>query len=144
MFRMPPFSLACLALMILAGCHLDQFNGKNGSAITPAQLTDRAAVAKLLPADVRLDTVSESGLGGGNKLTVEDMLIRVQARISQDGKLVDAAGKPITFFQLTGCWGNPPANYQQIIDDQNDRLAELRKTHTVITLTCNPSGMPIP
>jgi hypothetical protein len=74
----------------------------------------------------------------------EDELVRVGARVGDDGKLQDAGGKPIRFFALTGCWGNPPGNYQEILDDQNRRLDELRKTNTVITLTCNPSGMPIP
>jgi hypothetical protein len=78
------------------------------------------------------------------KVTVEDELIRVKARVGSDGVLHDERGKPIAFFKLTGCWGNPPTNYGEIINEQNRRLEELRRTHTVITLTCNPSGIPIP
>jgi hypothetical protein len=109
-----------------------------------SRLEDRDAIAKLLPPNVHLDTVAECEFGGGKKRTVEDELIRVKARVSKDGVLQDQFGKPIEFFHLTGCWGNPPDGHEKILDDQNRRLEELRKTHTVITLTCNPSGMPIP
>jgi hypothetical protein len=131
-----PSLMVVLALAV--GCQ--QFGGLT----VPSRLQDRDAIAKLLPPDVRLDTVSECGFDGSNKRTVEDELIRVKARVGKDGVLQDNFGKPIEFFHLTGCWGNPPANYLQILDEENRRLEELRKTHTVITLTCNPSGMPIP
>jgi hypothetical protein len=41
---------------------------------------------------------------------------------------------------MTGCWGNPPENYQQILDEQARKLAQLKKRYTVIEMTCNPSG----
>jgi hypothetical protein len=109
-----------------------------------SRLEDRDGIAKLLPPNVHLDTIAECEYGGGKKRTVEDELILVKARVNKNGVLQDQFGKPIEFFHLTGCWGNPPAGYEKILDDQNRRLEELRKTHTVITLTCNPSGMPIP
>jgi hypothetical protein len=108
----------------------------------PRRLPDRDAVAKLLPPEVRLDTVAEAD--GSQKVTVEEELARVGARVGEDGTLQDARGRPVKFFRLTGCWGNPPGNYQQIIDEQNRALAEMRKTHCVITLTCNPSGIAVP
>jgi hypothetical protein len=126
------------SLAVMVGCQ--HFHGSNAFS----RLPDRAAIAKLLPPDVHLDTVAEHGFGVTDKRTVEDELIRVKARIGNDGKLHDQSGRPIEFFKLTGCWGNPPANYQQIIDEQDRRLEDLRKTRTVITLTCNPSGIPIP
>jgi hypothetical protein len=122
----------------MAGCQ--QLHGLTLSS----RLQDRSAIAKLLPPDVHLDTVAECELGGGNRRSVEDELIRVKARVNKDGVLEDQYGKPIEFFHLTGCWGNPPYGYEKILADQDRRLEELRKTHTVITLTCNPSGMPIP
>ncbi len=56
------------------------------------------------------------------------------------GKLVDKAGKEIKFYNLQGCWGNPPADYLEILETQAKELAEMRKKFTVIELTCNPSG----
>jgi hypothetical protein len=145
-FPLVPVLVICLAMV--AGCRLgltsrDPRNGTLGTPLIP-RLANREAIAKLLPPDVQLDTVAECGYGSANQITVEEELIRVQAHVGDDGKLHDAAGKPIQFFRLTGCWGNPPGNYQQILDEQNSRLEELRKTHAVITLTCNPSGLPIP
>src|SRR5262245_13478396 len=138
MTSFPKIHLLVASLVLMAGCQ--QFHGSTAFS----RLEDRDAIAKLLPPNVHLDTVAECACVGGKKRTVEDELIRVKARVSKDGVLQDQSGKPIEFFHLTGCWGNPPANYQQILDEQNRRLEELRKTHTVITLTCNPSGMPVP
>jgi hypothetical protein len=148
MLRYPFLPLLLIFLAVPAGCgqYLPSRNPGSDSATQPvkSRLSNRGAIAKLLPPDVQLNTVADCEYGGAKKITVEDELIRVQARVGEDGKLQDGRGKPIHFFKLIGCWGNPPANYQQILDEENRRLDELRKTHTVITLTCNPTGMPIP
>lgn len=148
---MPRILLIPVLLLSLAtgvGCHQDLASRDSGHTNPgnplPARVSNREAIAKLLPPDVHLDTVADCEIGGANKVTVEEELIRAKAQIGADGKLTDAAGKPIEFFRLGGCWGNPPANYLQILAEQNRRLEELRKTHTVITLTCNPSGQLIP
>jgi hypothetical protein len=60
------------------------------------------------------------------------------------GELTDAGGKKIKFYRLQGCWGNPPFDYQEILSNQAKELADLRKRFTVVELTCNPSGIPIP
>ena len=77
------------------------------------------------------------------KITVEQKLTELKANC-KNGKLVDGAGTEIYFYKLTGCWGNPPRNYQEILQRQEDKLAILRKQYTVIEMTCNPSGLPIP
>jgi hypothetical protein len=41
---------------------------------------------------------------------------------------------------VAGCWGNPPENYQEILDEQARKLAQLKKKYTVIEMSCNPSG----
>ncbi|HEY6230917.1 MAG TPA: hypothetical protein VIW64_06625 [Pyrinomonadaceae bacterium] len=79
----------------------------------------------------------------GNVVTVEKKLAQLKAHCKR-GKLVDGSGRQIYFFQITGCWGNPPENYQEILDEQSRKLAQLRKRYTVIEMTCNPSGMLIP
>ena len=80
---------------------------------------------------------------GKQVVTVAEKLASLKARCKK-GKLVDGAGREIRFFHLTGCWGNPPDNYQEILENQNKELTRLRKRYTVIEMTCNPSGMQIP
>ena len=96
-----------------------------------------------LPKDIqRTDVVSVQMNGPGRvgkKVTVEQKLKAIKARCRK-GKLVDAVGKPIYFYQLQGCWGNPPAEYQEILRAQQKELEKLRKTYHVIEMTCNPGG----
>jgi hypothetical protein len=56
------------------------------------------------------------------------------------GKLVDAGGREIRFYQMIGCWGNPPDDYQQQLAHQDKDLARLRKRYRVIEMTCDPAG----
>lgn len=76
-------------------------------------------------------------------ITVNQKLRQLKARCRR-GKLVDASGRAIYFFQMAGCWGNPPEDYQQILDEQAAKIAQLKKRYTVVEMTCNPSGMLIP
>ena len=96
------------------------------------------------PTDVVSTRLAQSD-GGAlvEKITVEQKLTELKANC-KDGKLVDGAGTEIHFYKLTGCWGNPPRNYQEILQRQEAELAILRKQYTVIEMTCNPSGLPIP
>jgi hypothetical protein len=73
------------------------------------------------------------------KITVEQKLTAMKARC-KNGKLVDAQGKEISFFRLEGCWGNPPADYQEILAQQQQQLDKLKQRYTVIEMTCNPDG----
>jgi len=75
-----------------------------------------------LPSDVKLtDTVSaqiiSSGASGNvmKRVTVKDKLGALSARCRK-GKLVDRRGRQIYFYRLTGCWGNPPADYLEILE----------------------------
>ena len=76
------------------------------------------------------------------KVTVEQKLTELKASCSASGKLVDGMGREIYFYHLTGCWGNPPFNYQNILAKQRQELEQLRQHYTVIEMTCNPSGIP--
>ena len=75
----------------------------------------------------------------GHAVRVAETLAGLKARCKR-GKLVDATGRPIYFFQMAGCWGNPPENYQEILDAQERKLAQLKKKYTVVEMTCNASG----
>lgn len=105
---------------------------------------------KCLPADVKPDdivTATSASLGSDrptiSKITVAQTLKKMRARCSR-GKLVDSRGRQIRFYRLQGCWGNPPFNYLEILDQQRSELVELKKKYTVIEMTCNPGGIPIP
>jgi hypothetical protein len=104
---------------------------------TPAQF--RAC----LPAGIKAtDIVSAQRVrstGVVKTITVEETLVKLNARCKK-GKLVDGSGKEIYFFRMTGCWGNPPADYQEILERQNKELEKLRKRYLVIEMTCNPEG----
>ena len=101
----------------------------------PAGITARTVVsAEGVQTDVGHNVVK--------KVTVGDRLRSLKARCHK-GKLVDARGREITFYWLHGCWGNPPANYQEILARQREEIEKLQKRYTVITLTCNPDGIMI-
>ena len=98
-----------------------------------------------LPEDIKLDTVvsvirKTPGLRGEvERETVMQRLDKLDARC-KSGKLVDGKNREIRFYQLQGCWGNPPPGYQEIMNRQREELEELKKKYNVIEITCNPSG----
>jgi hypothetical protein len=100
-----------------------------------------------LPAGVKLsDTVSAqvvSSDAAGNhvkRVTVQEKLTALKARCKK-GRLLDGRGREIYFYRLTGCWGNPPADYRQILDRQRQQLSKLKKRYTVVEINCNTSGL---
>lgn len=99
-----------------------------------------------LPADVdaaEVISVEPSSTGrASKKTTVTAKLNQIGARC-RGTRLVDAKGKQIHFYRLTGCWGNPPENYQEILDNQQKELAQLQRRYRVIEISCNPSGVMI-
>jgi hypothetical protein len=99
-----------------------------------------------LPAGIKgTDIVSAQWLKATNeakRITVEQKLAEIKA-VCKRGKLVDGRGKEVYFFRLTGCWGNPPVDYQEILRHQDEQLQKLKKRYTVIEMTCNPDGVPL-
>ena len=113
------------------------------SLLVPAQNRFLAC----LPPDVKADEVvsiqtvaSKSGGEEVKKITVKQKLIEIKARC-KNGKLLDRSGKEIRFYRLTGCWGNPPEGYQEILERQSKEIESLKKQYTVIEMTCNPEGI---
>jgi len=89
------------------------------------------------------DVVSSQAAKPGGKVvtvTVAQKLKALRARCRR-GKLVDTRGTEIRFYQLIGCWGNPPDDYQQQLERQAKELAKLRKRYRVIEMTCDSSGV---
>ena len=97
-----------------------------------------------LPANVEADEVisSEPAKPGqpAKLITVKSRLNQLGARCAGK-RLVDSKGKQIHFYRLTGCWGNPPENYEEILDNQQKELASLRRRYRVIEISCNPRGV---
>jgi hypothetical protein len=107
-----------------------------------------AQTYKCLGADVKADDVvgfggmtSRTGEKRSEKITVKQTLVKMKARCTR-GKLVDRRGRQIRFYFLKGCWGNPPADHLEIMEQQRKDLADLRKRFTVIEMTCDPGGAP--
>lgn len=104
------------------------------------------SVGSCLPDGIDLDTIVEvktrveAGKAITEKITVKDRLAVLKAKCHK-GKLVDGTGKAIRFYRMQGCWGNPPADYLEILENQGRELAELKRDFTVVEITCNPEGI---
>ncbi len=146
-----PRLLLAFALFNLTISPLFVFAQATGQAVTNNGVS-QPSLSKCLPTDVKLiDVVDATITGYANgqpvglhKVTVEQKLNELKATCNSDNKLVDGNGKQIVFYHLTGCWGNPPSNYQDILKKQRDEINKLKQQYTVIAMTCNPSGIPIP
>ena len=102
-----------------------------------------------LPPDVTLDTTVGARrvkLASSTRIvkeTVRHRLDRIKARCKA-GDLIDPKGQKIRFFRLEGCWGNPPADYLEILDRQKNELKVLKRNFRVIEIDCDSSGtMPL-
>ena len=95
-----------------------------------------------LPDGIQATSIVSSQAAKSGKVvtvTVAQKLKALRARCRK-GKLVDAKGTEVRFYQLVGCWGNPPDDYQQQLERQAKELAKLRKRYRVIEMTCDSSG----
>ncbi len=104
------------------------------------------AFSKCLPANISLNdvtTAARKGQAASGKISVREKLTDLRASC-RGARLVDGSGRRIYFFRLTGCWGNPPAGYLEILKRQREKLLKLKERHTFVELPCNPSGRPIP
>ena len=96
-----------------------------------------------LPAGTNLEEVvtpAQAKFADGaptKQLTVRDTLTRLKARCRK-GKLVAGNGREIRFYRLIGCWGNPPADYEEQLAQQSKELERLKKKYVVIEIPCGP------
>src|ERR1700730_2831478 len=86
-----------------------------------------------LPNDIKPDDVvsialSKPGMskGSATKVTVDQTLKRLKAQCRKRN-MGDGNGKEIYFYRLAGCWGNPPADYQEILQRQSEELQKMKK-----------------
>jgi len=103
-------------------------------------------VSACLPSGIDLDNVVVPDPGKANQspkknLTVRMRLLQLKARCKK-GSLVDGKGRKIRFYSLIGCWGNPPADYAELLENQAREIRRLKKTYIVIQISCAQSNDP--
>jgi hypothetical protein len=98
-----------------------------------------ARISTCFPPGIDLDArVADTTLSPKQNLTVSMRLKQLKARC-QKGKLVDRKGRQIRFYNLIGCWGNPPADYEEMLQNQTREIEQLEKRYTVIQIPCAQS-----
>src|SRR5260221_645345 len=136
-----PVLLVVIGIGIYA--YRNQINNNLQTAISPTSTplsitplvggSHSSSLSKCLPADIKLtdivsaQLISHSVSKGDTikKVTVDQKLTELQASCNSNGKLVDGTGKVISFYNLTGCWGNPPQNYEDILAKQRHDIEQL-------------------
>jgi len=96
------------------------------------------ACSVCLPAGLTLDTVFSdapqplSPKGDRRATTVREKLLQLRARCS-GGRIYDSRGREIRFYRMQE-WGNPPADYQEVLERERRELEELEKSYTVVKM----------
>jgi hypothetical protein len=91
-----------------------------------------------LPEGFQLDDKVSASLkekASKQPLTVKDKLLELKAHCKRE-KLFDGKGKEIRFFKFT-CFGNPPDNYDEIVQKESRTLTDLQKHYRVLIITCD-------
>lgn len=132
-----------LAFTILFGAMWTPGQGKSvpdqSSTSRPRPRLRKAHSTRIncLPAGVTLGEAVVFGLPGAREtVTVKKKLTEIKARC-RNRKLIDGKGREIRFHRPS-CWGNPPADYPEIQQRENEELQRLQQRYTVIVFGCNP------
>jgi hypothetical protein len=75
-------------------------------------------------------------MGDDNLETLQQRVIELGGHCAGN-TLVQWDGKPIFLFYLTGCWGNPPNDYDLILQKQADEITKLKEQYTVLEILCD-------
>ena len=129
--------LSCLVWLLLGAAIAAGGRAPKHEAATAPTEPNSTQKSKFdcLPKDVQLnDVVTYSKSTKGN-VTVEKTLIQMKAQC-RNRKLVNAKRREIRFFRPS-CWGNPPADYQDIQQRENSELQKLKRTFAVIVFACD-------
>jgi len=97
---------------------------------------DWSAVSGCLPPDVTLDTEfcpDREGCEPGERLTVKRCLEGLGVHV-EGGKLYDASGKEIYFYQHPMSGPPPNAEQEARLRDERDRLNKLKQKYTVVEM----------
>lgn len=85
--------------------------------------------------------VQQTSSTSSRPVSVAEKLKELKARCRR-GRLVDRRGRQISFYELQGCWGNPPADYRQVLEKQRKEVAVLRRKFTVVEFACDQGVSP--
>ena len=136
----PAIAPHALAIASERGDRASSFSAGPNPAMTPVSAAEHD-LSGCLPEGTQLDQIVSSksvrskGVETIETVTVNQVLRKLQARC-REGKLVDGKGREIRFYPLAGCWGNPPANYQELLQEQARELDRLKKKYTVVEIPC--------
>ena len=83
---------------------------------------------------------SPKGEQSTKKISVGQTLKKLKAKCSRN-KLIDGKRRQIYFYNMQGCWGNPPEDYLELLEQQKQQITNLKKKYTVIEMTCRSDGM---
>jgi len=89
-----------------------------------------------LPGDVKPDDIVSYG---EKEVSAQEKLIELNADCI-DGRLVDGNKREIRFFRVA-CFGNPPYNYDEIRQREQEEIEKLKQNYTVVVIECNPMIM---
>ena len=92
-----------------------------------------------LPEGVKASDVAayrEKSKGSDRYITIEDKLVELKAHCAK-GKLVDGKEREIRFFKFA-CFGNPPADFEELRQKELQELEKLRKNYCVLVIECDP------
>src|SRR5262245_13292806 len=89
------------------------------------QTAGQDSLKSCLPAEFSLDEPApvpgEGSVPPATPATLRDRLAALHARCVE-GKLRDGKGREIVLYRLAGCWGNRPAEYREILEQQKTEL----------------------
>lgn len=116
------------------------WNGPTGRCLSDASGSCHWEVSEC-PRTGIFDTCLPSGITSQTYVdgshNVQQTLASQKAVCGSDGKLRDETGKEIRLYQSL-CWGNPPANYQSLLAQQQANITQLQQSYNVIVLGCSP------
>ena len=92
---------------------------------------------RCLSAETNLREKVSPGASGLRAISLEERLTQLRTRCSRK-RLVDSRGREIRIFRRS-CWGNPPADYLEILGKERRRLTTLKRKYTVIEIGCDTS-----
>jgi hypothetical protein len=113
-------------------CSVSAGNGEGFTGCIPSGIDLESVVAISQKPTINMEA---------RRPTIKQRLIQLKAHCKR-GKLVDGKGKQIYFYSVIGCWGNPPADYLDLLKQQNQRVHRLEKRYTVIRISCAQSVDP--
>ena len=139
---MSDFCMSLLIFLVMVNLRLQSSinHGVSGRHAVDARDASRIAVQfECLPEGYKSTGVvsyRQKRKGGDGYVTIEDRLVELKAHC-KESKLIDGKGREIRFFKFA-CYGNPPADYEEIRQKELEELEKLQKKYCVIVMECDP------